>query len=148
MQRIAVVGASVLLFVGCATYQVSEKSIARAEARWMQAGVTSYSFNLRINAFTPPSECAERGVISVVVRHSQFASFGKYAAPPDNEADEASIPGLFRMMRESKRGGAPGVKAQFDSKYGFPRTIEIVVMRWATDSTFTYYIDNFRQIAE
>ena len=148
MQRIAVLTISTLLLAGCATYRVSERTIALAETRWIQAGVTSYSFELRINAFAPPSKCAESGVISVVVRHSQLVSYGKCAAPPDNQENQASIPGLFRMMRESKRDGAPGVMAKFDAKYGFPRTIEIVVMRWATDSKFTYYIDNFQPIAE
>jgi uncharacterized protein DUF6174 len=148
MQRIAFLTTSTLLLVGCATYQMSERTIARAEASWTQAGVISYSFELRINAFMPPSKCEEMGVIAVVVRRSQLVSYGKCAAPPHNQENLASIPGLFQMMRESKGAGAPGVVAKFDAKYAFPRRIEIVFRRWATDSTVTYYVENFQPGAE
>jgi hypothetical protein len=147
MKRIAAFGLSALLW-GCATYQMSESAISRAEKLWIQSSVRNYSYDLRVIAFSPPSKCAEKGVISVVVRDSNVTSYGRCAVPPEDEADQASIPGMFKMMREAKAGGAPGVKAHFDSKYGFPHTIEIVVMRWATDSTFTFHVSNFQRIAE
>jgi hypothetical protein len=127
---------------------MSEQTIARAEKRWVDASLSSYSFDLRINAFMVPSPCEERGVITVVVRNSRTVSYGKCATPPEKEVHPASIPELFKLMREAKQDGAPGVKGQFDETYGFPRKIEIVVMRWATDSRFTYYVDKFQQLAE
>jgi len=148
MQLAAVAAIASLILAGCTTYQMSERTIARAERRWNDASVASYSFDLRVNAFMVRSPCAEKVVITVVVRNAQIASYGTCAAPPEKEAHQASIPALFNLMREAKRDGAPGVKGQFDETYGFPRKIEIVVMRWATDSTFTYYVDNFQRLRQ
>jgi len=110
--------------------------------------VTNYSYDLRVNAFSSPSKCAEKGVISVLVHDSKVASYGKCEAPPDDEAEQATIPGIFGMMRDAKASGAPGVKAYFDTEYGFPHTIEIVMIRWATDSTLTYYVSNFQRLTK
>ena len=148
MQRTTVAAIASLILTGCTTYQMSERTIARAERRWNDSSVVSYSFDLRVNAFMVRSPCAEKTTITVVVRHARIVSYGTCAAPPEKEAHQASIPALFELMREAKRDGAPGVKGQFDETYGFPSKIEIVVMRWATDSTFTYYVDNFQRLAE
>jgi hypothetical protein len=148
MQRTAVAAIASLILTGCTTYQMSERTIARAERRWNDSSVASYSFDLRVNAFMVRSPCAEKTTITVVVRHARIVSYGTCPAPPEKEAHQASIPALFELMREAKRDGAPGVKGQFDETYGFPSKIEIVVMRWATDSTFTYYVDNFQRLAE
>jgi hypothetical protein len=148
MQRTAIATIASLICAGCSTYQMSERTIARAERRWNDSSLGSYSFDLRVNAFMFRSPCAERAVITVVVRNARIVSYGTCAAPPEKEAHLASIPALFNLMREAKRDGAPGVKGRFDETYGFPRKIEIVVMRWATDSTFTYYVDNFQRLAE
>jgi|KBSMisStandDraft_5_1062788.scaffolds.fasta_scaffold65127_2 hypothetical protein len=148
MQRTTVAAIASLMLTGCTTYQMSERTIARAERRWNDSSVASYSFDLRVNAFMVRSPCAEKTTITVVVRNARIVSYGTCAAPPEKEAHQASIPALFELMREAKRDGAPGVKGQFDETYGFPSKIEIVVMRWATDSTFTYYVDNFQRLAE
>jgi hypothetical protein len=148
MQRTTVAAIASLMLTGCTTYQMSERTIARAERRWNDSSVASYSFDLRVNAFMVRSPCAEKTTITVVVRNARIVSYGTCAAPPEKEAHQASIPVLFELMREAKRDGAPGVKGQFDETYGFPSKIEIVVMRWATDSTFTYYVDNFQRLAE
>jgi hypothetical protein len=148
MQRTAVAAIASLILTGCTTYQMSERTIARAERRWNDSSVASYSFDLRVNAFMVRSPCAEKTIITVVVRNARIVSYGTCAAPPEKEAHQASIPALFELMREAKRDGAPGVKGQFDETYGFPSKIEIVVMRWATDSTFTYYVDNFQRLRE
>jgi hypothetical protein len=148
MRRTAVAAIASLILTGCTTYQMSERTIARAERRWNDSAVASYGFELRVDGFMAGSPCAEEGTIAVVVRSARTVSYGSCAAPPEKELHQASIPALFNLMREAKRGGAPGVKGQFDATYGFPNKIEIVVMRWATDSTFSYYVDNFQKLAE
>jgi hypothetical protein len=148
LQRATVAAITSLILTGCIPYRMSDRTIARAERRWNDASVASYSFDLRVNAFMVRSPCAVETTITVVVRHARTVSYGSCAEPPESEADQASIPALFNLMREAKRDGAPGVKGQFDETYGFPSKIEIVVMRWATDSTFTYYVDNFQRLAE
>ena len=60
----------------------------------------------------------------MVVQNSRTLSYGKCLTPPDEESDQASIPGLFSLLRNAKKNEAPGVKGQFDEKLGFPRPFD------------------------
>jgi hypothetical protein len=103
MQRIVAAAIASLVLAGCTTYQMSERTIARAERRWNDSLVASYRFDLKVNAFMVRSPCADKGTITVFVRHARTVSYGTCAAPPENEARQASIPALFNLMREAKR---------------------------------------------
>lgn len=147
-----------LLLVGCATTQADEKSTAtnlgRAEARWREQGVDSYTisvevatlWHVQVNHVT-----VERG--AVVAAHATCGAVapldfkardtGRCATEQFNGAD-FTVEGLFARARAAASATSPEVETSFtfDPERGFPSTMG-GHNKAATDSSWSWRVVAF-----
>jgi hypothetical protein len=109
-----------------------QRQLDRARMRWKAAHVRSYSFAISVSCFCPPSK-----PVTIVVRNGRPS-----AATPQNLADVATVPRLFRTIQRAIDRKVARIVVTYGRR-GVPSSIAIDVSFQIADEEVTYTIKHF-----
>jgi hypothetical protein len=107
------------------------KALKRARERWRASGITSYSFEVRVGCFCPPTDFRRIRVVRGVPLH----------AAPDL-ARVATVPRMFRLIAAAIRGRYAGLDVVYGPR-GVPRRISLDPDSRIADEETSYAIRRF-----
>jgi hypothetical protein len=147
MQRIMIFIVASASLSACVSNRTSVRTIHQAEARWMAADISDYSFKFLKNAQVPDTECGEADQpIDVEVRGGRTTKFGTCDVNSGFAQAFGSIPSIFSTLRAERGRHPPGLEVEFNDALGYPEVISINHARWVTDSGVNYFVRDLRKI--
>lgn len=142
---VAVVGA----LAGCGSGSGEEplKPGGRSQrAVWEARNIDSYSYLLRVNAFSAEGAA---GAVQVVVTDGVPKVTAPAGVPLPEGATFArydTIPELFGLVEQAEAAGAETIRAEYDPAYGFPADVFIDLDKQLADEEFGFVITDFRPL--
>ena len=109
----------------------AQKQLDAARARWKAAGVKDYRFRAQVSCFCRPAKPR-----TITVRH------GLPVHPPQDLADVASVPRMFRTIQSAITGKVAAITVTYGPR-GVPSRIAIDVSRQIADEERYFTIDRF-----
>jgi hypothetical protein len=101
----------------------AQARLSAARKTWRSQSVGSYSFVFARGCFCTPES---REPVRIFVREHRVEAVTTVATgAPRNASEFSTIDGLFDVIQEAISDGAASVRADYDSRLGFPRLVYI-----------------------
>ncbi|MEN8614257.1 DUF6174 domain-containing protein [Dehalogenimonas sp. THU2] len=113
-------------------------------AKWEQAAIASYDFQLRIGCFCPPDNTRP---VDIEVEDGVAISI-EYTDEPKTVTTDFfqradTIEKLFDIIQDAINTEADSLLVEYDATYGHPTSITIDPIKLAVDEEIAYFVEAF-----
>jgi hypothetical protein len=134
-----------LLLPGCGLVKSGpQRDLDVNRAKWEQANIKNYEYHLRVNCFCPPNV-----TFPVIIKVQNGVNVSaEYAQEPREITNEFfkpldTIDELFDIVQKSIHDEVDSLVVEYDSTYGYPKSITIDRITNAIDDEIAYFVEVF-----
>lgn len=139
---------TILLILGGACGQNGQRqSLARHQRLWVQQGIESYRYQLKINCFCPP-EVTDPVIVEVSDGSVISVSYVATGTPAETRYFEKydTVDELFLVIDDALERKAAEISVTYDETLGLPTRIYIDFEKLALDDEIAYNVTEFQAL--
>ncbi len=136
---------SLAVIPGCSLVQSGlQRDLNAARAKWERSAIEDYEFRLRIFCFCPPESS---GPVIIKVENGVAVSI-EYTQEPKEVTNDFfkprdTIDKLFGIIQSAIDDKAESLIVEYDTTYGYPKSIAIDPIKTAIDEEISYFVEAF-----